>query len=132
ARKEAAEFSAGCDVFDHTVWVIAGDGCLQEGISAEASSLAGTLGLDNLVLVWDDNRVTIDSTTEVAFSEDVRARYRAYGWRVIDVDDAGDLDLVEAALRDASDRATAAGRPTMVAVRSTIGAPSQKFGGTPA
>lgn len=132
ARREAALFAAGSDVFDHTVWVIAGDGCLQEGISSEASSLAGTLGLDNLVLLWDDNRVTIDSTTDEAFSEDVRARYRAYGWRVLELDDASDLDAIEAVLREARDRALAGGRPTFVAVRSTIGAPSEKFSGTPA
>lgn len=132
ARKEAAEFSAGTTVFDHTVWVIAGDGCLQEGISSEASSLAGTLGLDNLVLVWDDNRVTIDSTTDESFGEDVRARYRAYGWRVIAVDDATDLDAIEEALLAAADRGSAQGRPTLVALRSTIGAPSTTFGGTPA
>ncbi|MBX3095211.1 MAG: transketolase, partial [Cryobacterium sp.] len=132
ARKEAAEFADGADILDHTVWVIAGDGCLQEGISSEASSLAGTLGLDNLVLVWDDNRVTIDSLTDEAFGEDVRSRYRAYGWRIIDVDDTNDLDALEAALLDAADRSAAAGRPTLVALRSTIGWPSEKFGGTPA
>ena len=137
ARKEAAEFfdgtaADGANILDHTVWVIAGDGCLQEGISSEASSLAATLGLDNLVLVWDDNRVTIDSLTEEAFGEDVRARYRAYGWRVIDVDDTNDLGAIEAALREAGDRESAAGRPTLVALRSTIGWPSAKFGGKPA
>lgn len=132
AQREAALFAAGSDVFDHTVWVLAGDGCLQEGISSEASSLAGTLGLDNLVLLWDDNRVTIDGTTDEAFSEDVRARYRAYGWRVLELDDPNNLDAIEAVLRDAADRSAAGGRPTFVAVRSTIGAPSEKFAGTPA
>lgn len=137
ARKESATFFDGAaadgpQILDHTVWVIAGDGCLQEGISSEASSLAGTLGLDNLVLVWDDNRVTIDSLTDEAFGEDVRARYRAYGWRIIDVDDTNDLDALEAALRDAADRSAAGGRPTLVALRSTIGWPSEKFAGTPA
>lgn len=137
ARKEAVEFfdgttADGTALLDHTIWVIAGDGCLQEGVSSEASSLAGTLGLDNLVLVWDDNRVTIDSLTEEAFSEDVRARYRAYGWRVIDVDDTNDLAAIEAALLEARDRESAARRPTLVALRSTIGWPSTRFGGTPA
>src|SRR5690606_13398951 len=106
--------------------------CLQEGISSEASSLAGTLGLDNLVLVWDDNSVTIDSLTDETFGEDVRARYRAYGWRVIDVDDSHDLNAIEAALTAAADRSSAEGRPTLVALRSTIGWPSTKFSGTPA
>src|SRR5690606_35701833 len=128
----AAEFAEGTDVFDHTVWVVAGDGCVQEGVSAEASSLAGTLGLDNLVLLWDDNRATIDSSTEATFVEDVRARYRAYGARVLELDDVNDLDAIEEVLRLAADVSTAEGRPTLVAVRSTIGAPSAKFGGATA
>ncbi|NEE48736.1 transketolase, partial [Streptomyces sp. SID8455] len=68
--------------FDHTVWVIAGDGCLQEGISAEASSLAGHQKLGNLVLLWDDNHISIEGDTETAVSEDTLKRYEAYGWHV--------------------------------------------------
>ena len=132
ARKEAAAFLPGSGLLDHTVWALAGDGCLQEGVSAEASSLAGTLGLDNLVLIWDDNGVTIDGHTSDAFTEDVRARYRALGWRVLDVTDHTDLDQIESALRHAADRTEAEGRPTLVAVTSTIGAPSSRFGGQPA
>ncbi|WP_460514004.1 transketolase family protein [Frigoribacterium salinisoli] len=129
ARRDEALHGGGTGLFDPTVWVIAGDGCLQEGVSHEAASLAGTLGLDDLVVVWDDNRITIDGGTDLAFSEDVRARHRAYGWDVVDVDDATDLDALEAALVAARRRD---GRPTLVAVRSTIGAPSESVGGTSA
>ncbi|ANP73536.1 transketolase [Cryobacterium arcticum] len=129
ARHESAVFTPGSALLDHTTWVLAGDGCLQEGVSGEASSLAGTLGLDNLVLIWDDNHITIDSGTDETFSEDVRARYRAYGWRVLEIDTPTDLDALEAALREAAERT---GRPTLVALRTVIGAPSAKFGGTSA
>jgi transketolase len=131
-RRESAIFAEGSSVLDHTIWALAGDGCLQEGVSGEASSLAGTLGLDNLVLIWDDNSVTIDGMTSEAFTEDVRARYSAYGWRVLNITDHSDLDEIESVLREASDRVAAAGRPTLVAVKSVIAAPSLKFGGQPA
>jgi transketolase len=148
ARRDEALHGAGTGLFRSTTWVIAGDGCLQEGVSGEASSLAGTLGLDELVLIWDDNRITIDGGTDIAFGEDVRARYRAYGWRVLEVDDAADLDALRATLEQARRRETGngdgggagadgsarggarAGRPTLVAVRSVIGAPSALRGGT--
>ncbi|TFD88573.1 transketolase [Cryobacterium lactosi] len=129
ARHESAMFTPGSALLDHTTWVLAGDGCLQEGVSGEASSLAGTLGLDNLVLIWDDNHITIDSGTDETFSEDVRARYRAYGWRVLEIDTPTDLDALEATLREAAERT---GRPTLVALRTVIGAPSTKFSGTSA
>jgi len=129
ARHESAVFTPGSSLLDHTTWVLAGDGCLQEGVSGEASSLAGTLGLDNLVLIWDDNAITIDSGTDETFSEDVRARYRAYGWRVLEIDTPTDLDALEATLREAAERTA---RPTLLALRTVIGAPSAKFGGTSA
>lgn len=132
ARREAALFAAGSAVLEHTVWVVAGDGCLQEGVSGEASSLAGTLGLDNLVMIWDDNSVTIDGLTTEAFTEDVRARYLAYGWRVLEIADHTDLDEIEQVLWAAADRDGADGRPTLVALKSVIGAPSVEFGGKPA
>lgn len=125
-RREEALFGAGTGVFDPTVWVLAGDGCLEEGVSSEACSLAGTQGLDNLVLIWDDNRITIDGGTSEAFSEDTRARYRAYGWRVLEVADHRDLDEITQALRSATERT---GRPTLVAVRSVIGDPSPAHAG---
>ncbi|WP_341953718.1 transketolase [Salinibacterium sp. TMP30] len=129
ARRERAVFAPDSDLLSPTIWAIAGDGCMQEGVSGEASSLAGTLGLDNLVVIWDDNNVTIDSTGEAAFSEDVRARYAAYGWRVLEIDDASNLDEIEKVLSEARSRD---GRPTFVAIRSVIGAPSIEFSGKPA
>jgi transketolase len=148
ARRDEALHGAGTGLFRSTTWVIAGDGCLQEGVSGEASSLAGTLGLEELVLIWDDNRITIDGGTDITFGEDVRARYRAYGWRVLEVDDAADLDALRSTLEQAREREAGAaggagadgsaggggrvGRPTLVAVRSVIGAPSALRGGTSA
>lgn len=115
-------------VSEPTIWVIAGDGCMQEGVSAEASSLAGTLGLDNLVVIWDDNHITIDGPTSDAFSEDVRARYRAYGWRVLEIDDASDLDQTAAVLEQAKTERV----PVLIAARTVIGWPSPAFRGTSA
>ncbi len=80
----------GTSPFDHTIWAIAGDGCLQEGISAEASSLAGHQKLGNLVLLWDDNHISIEGDTETAVSEDTVQRYEAYGWHVQRVAPAGE------------------------------------------
>ena len=98
--------------FDHHIWVIAGDGCLQEGVTSEASSLAGHQGLGNLTVIYDANRISIEDDTNIAFSEDVLARYAAYGWNVVDVDwrrsdnPAGTADYVEDidALQAALDR----------------------------
>lgn len=116
---------SGCEMFDPTVWVLAGDGCLQEGVSAEASSLAGHLGLGNLVLIYDDNRISIDGDTALSFSEDVSARYRSYGWNVLDVNaaDDGDIDLesLDSALSQARALRTA---PSLVRMRTTIAWPA--------
>jgi transketolase len=96
ARRERGLFDpeapAGESVFDHHVYVVAGDGCLQEGVSSEASSLAGTQELGNLILIWDDNRISIEDDTNIAFTEDVEARYAAYGWHVQHVDFTGRVD----------------------------------------
>ncbi len=70
----------GFDVIDHFTYVICGDGCLQEGITSEASSLAGHLGLGKIVVLYDDNKITIDGSTELSFTEDVLKRYESYGW----------------------------------------------------
>lgn len=110
----------GFTLFDHRVWAIASDGDLMEGVSAEAASLAGHLCLGNLVVFWDDNRITIDGSTDLAISEDTPARFRAYGWHVLEVDDANDLDALEAAGRAAADDP----RPSLVVVRSIIGWPA--------
>ncbi|MDE0657750.1 MAG: transketolase, partial [Acidimicrobiaceae bacterium] len=89
----------GADVCDHRIFVIAGDGDLSEGVSHEAASLAGHLGLGRLVVVYDDNEVTIDGGTDLALSDDAAARFRAYGWHVIELGEAAeDLDGLEAGL----------------------------------
>jgi transketolase len=112
----------GHDVVDHRTWVIASDGDLMEGVSAEASSLAGHLGLDKLVVFFDDNGITIDGSTELSFTgEDVAARYEAYGWRVLTVDDANDVEELDRVMKEA---ASADGRPTLVKIPSIIGYPA--------
>jgi len=115
----------GHAVIDHRTWALCSDGDLMEGVSAEAASLAGHLKLSKLVWVWDDNRITIEGGTELAFTEDVPTRFAAYGWRVLEVDDANDLE----ALADVFDAAGASdGRPTLIRVRSHIafGAPTKQ------
>lgn len=116
---------AGASVFDHRIWVIAGDGCLQEGITSEASSLAGHQELGNLVVIYDDNHISIEGDTAVSFSEDVLARYVAYGWNVDHVDMAADGSVDIAGLDAALTRASAVtDRPTIVRVRNIIGWPA--------
>ena len=110
------------EVCDHHTFVIAGDGCFEEGISHEAASLAGHLGLGRLVYVYDDNHITIDGPTELSYSDDVGERFDAYGWNVDDVGEiANDLDALEAALRRAMAEED---RPSLVILRSHIGYPS--------
>jgi transketolase len=105
-------------LFDYRVWCIASDGDLMEGVSGEASSLAGHLALSNLTLFYDDNRITIDGSTDLSFTEDVGKRYEAYGWHVQHVDDVKDLDAVSAAI----DAAVAEdGKPSLIVFRSHIG-----------
>lgn len=108
----------GFDLFDYNVYAIAGDGCMMEGISGEAASLAGHLKLSNLCWVYDDNKITIEGSTDLAFSEDVGKRFEAYGWNVLRVDDANDLGALEQAFEGF--RATE-DRPTLIIVRSHIG-----------
>lgn len=115
----AAEFNRdGFPVVDHMTYAICGDGCMMEGISGEASSLAGTLGLGKLVVLYDDNGISIEGDTDTAFAEDVPTRYRAYGWQVIIVEDGNDLDAISVALEEA--RADTQ-RPSLVVVRTQIG-----------
>ncbi len=112
----------GADVVDHHTFVIAGDGCLEEGISHEAASLAGHLGLGRLVYVYDDNHVSIDGPTELALHDDPVKRFEAYGWHVEDVgEEANDLDSLEAAVRRAMAVDDA---PSLVVLRSHIAYPS--------
>ncbi len=112
----------GADAIDHHTFVVAGDGCLMEGISHEAASLAGHLRLHKLICVFDDNRITIDGRTDLAVSDDVAMRFHAYGWNVVQLGEVGDdLDALEAAL-DAAKAETE--RPTLLMLRTVIGAPS--------
>ncbi|MHB1087954.1 MAG: transketolase family protein [Acidimicrobiales bacterium] len=108
---------------NHRTWVIAGDGCLEEGISHEAASLAGSLGLDRLTVFYDDNHITIDGPTELALHDDPEARFKAYGWHVINLgESANDLSALEAATRAAIEETE---RPTLIIVRSHIGFPAR-------
>ncbi len=112
----------GEEAVSHHTWVIAGDGCMMEGISHEAASLAGHLGLDRLVCVFDDNKITIDGAVDLACSDDVQMRFRSYGWNVVDAGDPGDdLDAIERVLLQARAHR---GKPTLVVLRTHIGAPS--------
>src|SRR3954467_6321778 len=88
----------GFEIFNYNVYAICGDGCLMEGISSEAASLAGHLGLDNLCWVYDNNHITIEGKTRITFTEDVEARFLAYGWNVLRVGNANDLERIEQAL----------------------------------
>ncbi len=122
----AARFNReGFAVVDHRTWVLCSDGDLMEGVSAEAASLAGHLGLGKLVWIWDDNRITIEGSTDLAFTEDTPARFASYGWRVLRVTDVNDLEELWAGLEEA---AADDGRPTLLAVRSHIawGAPTKQ------
>ncbi|MET9292972.1 transketolase [Streptomyces sp. NPDC003077] len=115
----------GTSPFDHTVWVIAGDGCLQEGVAAEASSLAGHQKLGNLVLLWDDNHISIEGDTETAISEDTLKRYEAYGWHVQRVEQLPNGDLDPVGLYNALKAAQAeTERPSFIAARSIIAWPA--------
>jgi transketolase len=112
----------GPEVCDHRVFAICSDGDLEEGISHEAASLAGHLGLGRLVYVYDDNHITIDGVTELALSDDTALRFEAYGWHVVDLGEASeDLDAIEAGLRAG---VAEEARPTLVILRSHIGYPS--------
>ena len=123
--------AVGKSLFDHTIWVICSDGDLQEGVSTEASSLAGTQELGNLVIIYDDNRISIEGDTHNAFTEDVSARYRSYGWQVIDVPTAADgridLPAVDAAMITAKAELT---KPTLIRMHSIIAWPAPKAKGT--
>jgi len=120
-------------IFDHCIWVICSDGDLQEGVSAEASSLAGTQELGNLNVIYDDNRISIEGDTHNAFTEDVSARYRAYGWHVIDVaashDGSVDVAALDAAMVAAKKEST---KPTLIRMKSVIAWPAPKAQGTAA
>lgn len=127
-KKLAEEFNtADFALVDHRTWVIVGDGCLMEGISHEAASLAGTLALDKLICIYDDNGISIDGEVGAWFNEDVPARFEAYGWRVIRNVDGHDAEEITSALSTA---AKSDGRPTLVCCKTTIGFGSPNKQGT--
>jgi transketolase len=108
----------GFPIIDYNIYTIAGDGDLEEGVSSEACSLAGHLGLDNLIVIYDDNHITIDGDTDLCFTEDRAKRYKAYGWNVIVVDgDGNDLDAIDKALKKAKRQKD---RPTIIKLRTHI------------
>ncbi|MSZ22568.1 MAG: transketolase, partial [Actinobacteria bacterium] len=123
--------AAGQSVFDHKIWVIAGDGCLQEGVTSEASSLAGHQELSNLVVLYDDNHISIEGDTAVSFTEDVLARYASYGWNVSHVEmlSNGEIDVTSLDLAIASAVAQSE-KPTLIRVRNVIGWPAPNLKNT--
>jgi transketolase len=105
-------------IVDHYTFVLAGDGCLMEGVSAEAASLAGTLGLGKLIVLYDSNSITIEGSTSIAFREDTAKRFEAYGWQVLKVHDGNDTDAIGNAIKAAKQELL---RPTLIAVTTEIG-----------
>lgn len=105
-------------LIDHMTYILCGDGCLQEGISNEASSLAGTLKLNKLVVLYDSNNITIEGDTEVAFTENVRARYEALGWNTLFVEDGNDIEAISKAIAEAK---KSSDKPTLIEIKTKIG-----------
>src|SRR5438477_1604740 len=118
----------GFDIFDYHIYAVCGDGCMMEGVASEAASLAGHLGLDNLCWVYDNNHITIEGNTRITFTEDIAARFLGYGWNVLRVGDANDIDRIEHALEVF--RQTR-GRPTFLILDSHIGYGSPNRQDTP-
>jgi transketolase len=108
----------GFDIFDYDIFAVCGDGCMMEGVASEAASLAAHLGLDNLCWIYDNNHITIEGNTRIAFTEDVAARFMSYGWNVLRVADANDIDRIEHALKVFRETT---GRPTFLVLDSHIG-----------
>jgi transketolase len=131
----AATFNKdGHDIVNHYTYVICGDGCLQEGITSEACSLAGHLGLGKLIVLYDDNKIQIDGSTELAFTEDVKMRYESYNWQVIELADGTDVDAMAKCIEEAK---ACTDKPSMIKIRTVIGegcpskAGSHKIHGAP-
>lgn len=114
-------------IIDHHTYVLAGDGDLMEGVSSEAASLAGTFGLGKLIVLYDDNKVSLAGPTTITFNEDVRERFEAYGWQTIEVgpEEANDVETIDRAIALAKSETL---RPTLIAIRSTIGYGSPEAG----
>jgi transketolase len=125
-RQMAATYNKpGFNIFNNFTYVICGDGCLQEGITSEASSLAGHLGLGNLVVLYDDNLITIDGSTSLSFTEDVVKRYEAYGWHTITLADGNDVDAIQQAVEAAK---AVTDKPSLIKIRTIIGEGCSKQG----
>jgi transketolase len=122
----AAKFNRpGHKLVDHYTYVLTGDGCLMEGIASEAASLAGTLKLGKLIVLYDSNSITIEGSTDLAFTEDVGKRFEAYNWQVLKVEDGNDVDAIAAALEEAKKETE---KPTIIEIRTEIGYGSPKQG----
>lgn len=106
------------NIVDHYTYSIVGDGCLMEGISGEASSLAGTLGLGKLIVLYDSNKISIEGSTDIAFTENVAKRYESYGWQVLKVDDGNDIESIDKAIDDAKSETS---KPSIIIVNTIIG-----------
>ena len=119
--------AAGESPFDHFVYVIVGDGCMEEGVTSEASSLAGTQQLGNLIVFYDDNNISIEDDTHIAFNEDIVERYNSYGWHTQVVDSAEDVAALEAAIEQAK---AVTDKPSFIVVKSIIGWPAPTLQGT--
>ncbi len=127
----AAEFNeAGFPIVDHNTYVFLGDGCLMEGISHEACSLAGTLGLSKLIVMYDDNGISIDGEVEHWFADDTPKRFEAYGWNVIPSVNGHDVDAVDAAIEQAKQNAALDKGPTLICCKTNIGEGSPNLAGT--
>ena len=115
----AAEFNKpGYNVVDHYTYALCGDGCLMEGVSAEAASLAGTMELGKLIVLYDSNRITIEGSTDIAFKENVRERFDAYGWQTLLVEDGNDIEAIDKAIKEAKAETK---KPTIIEIKTTIG-----------
>src|SRR6266699_6391804 len=108
----------GFDIFDYKIYAVCGDGCLMEGVASEAASLAGHLGLDNLCWIYDNNHISLEGSTQLAFTEDVASRFLAYGWNILRVGDANDIDAIQGALEAFK---KTKGRPTFIVLDRHIG-----------
>ncbi len=115
----AAKFNReNYEIINHYTYALCGDGCMMEGISSEAASLAGTLGLSKLVLLYDSNNITIEGSTDIAFTENVGDRFLSYGWNVIKVEDGNDIDTIEKAIENAKSQTE---KPTLIEIKTKIG-----------
>jgi transketolase len=115
----AAKFNRpGYEIVNHYTYALSGDGCLMEGISSEAASLAGTLKLGKLIVLYDSNSITIEGSTDIAFTEDVGKRYEAYGWQVLRVEDGNDVEAIQAALEEAKAETS---KPSIIVITTEIG-----------